>query len=111
MGAAPLAAANYQPPAVFGNPRSDCPWRLLGIGKANAVVVNRDPDQVVGVVDVNRRAGRPAMLPGISHTFENDQKNLLEYQRAGCEIYRHFEKCLDREWKILVLGDLLDFRK
>src|SRR5580658_11346050 len=103
--------ADSQPPAVFGNPRRDCPRRTLGVAKADAIVVYLDADQMVGGADVDRRAGRPAMLPGISYSFENDLKNLLEYRRAPREICCHFETCLDRERAIFGLRDLLDLRE
>ncbi len=78
MSAWTLSAADSQLPAEFGNPRRDCPRRILGIANADAVVVNRDSDQMVGGADVDRGAGRSAVLPAISHSFENDLKNLLE---------------------------------
>src|SRR5579863_3481757 len=101
MSAAALPIADSEPPAVFGNPRRDCPGRMLIVAKADAVVVHRDANQMLGGADVDRRADRPAMLPAVSHSFENDLKNLLEYRRAAREICRHFKKRLDRERAIL----------
>src|ERR1035437_10395179 len=96
MSAAAFTTADSQPPAVVGNPRRDCPRRMLGVAKADAVVVHRDAEQMVGGADVDRRAVRRAMLPGISHSFENDLKNLLEYRRTPREICCHFEKWFSR---------------
>jgi hypothetical protein len=62
------------PISPISDARSDGPRRSLGLGKSNAVIVNRDPDHLAYFTNLDDRRARPALAPGISHPFKYDRK-------------------------------------